>query len=513
MKKVLLFMLGLSMLVLALSGVAQGWQGRMGGMGDPYGLISDDSDFLIHPAKIAKGDGVRFYGDYRFTYMGVLKWDYDREVYNLAGTLLETMATDLSGDEQSYNALLGAAFPLWLGRMGILFTYEGIRDAYDGDHVEGNPTPDSFHAVEMESALDAFALRLLYGLPVGGLNLGGEAYIAYRQEEDKTYDYSTDLSGAQLNSYSWFPRLFFIYPHESEYWEALFKGSLEGRMGPLDCEFTLRGGFIFSGANAWYRERQSPAGVLNDAWDMKGDVQGWRTGGDLWVRYPLADGLTLPFLVKVDYQAKTWDGDGPGLGTLAGNAYGYEHERRNLAITAGGGLDKAFGKATRVAGGIYYNYLLNRDDFFVHEDTGGGGWWTHDYTIPDWAEHQLLVRLTGEQTLSPAVALRGGLSFYYGWVNLKGGSLQYDDTGDWQTTTIGAGRGTHWGIGASLGGTVKFQRLTLEPFINAGYQQLDLEMDADVANSTSGIFQLLDAEGTRQEWSIGGGLSVFFDLP
>jgi hypothetical protein len=244
---------------------------------------------------------------------------------------------------------------------------------------------------------------------------------------------------------------------------------------------------------------------------MKGDVQGWRIGEDLWLRYPLAHNLSLPFLLKVDYEVKTWDGDGSGFGTLAGNSYGYEHERRDLAIIVGGGLDKAFGKDTRIAGGIYYNYLRNRDDFFVHEDTGAGGWWNQDYTFPDWAEHQVLLQLAGEKTLSSAVALRAGLSFFYGWVNFKGISIYTVDTGYWRTVA-GSGRGTHWGVEASLGGTLRFTSITLEPFAKAGYQQLDLDVDADDANSTLGVTGLLDGESNRRAWSIGGGLSILFNL-
>jgi hypothetical protein len=29
----------------------------MGAMGDPFGLVQDESDFLIHPAKVAKVRG------------------------------------------------------------------------------------------------------------------------------------------------------------------------------------------------------------------------------------------------------------------------------------------------------------------------------------------------------------------------------------------------------------------------------------------------------------------------
>jgi hypothetical protein len=73
--------------------------------------------------------------------------------------------------------------------------------------------------------------------------------------------------------------------------------------------------------------------------------------------------------------------------------------------------------------------------------------------------------------------------------------------------------GHHWGIGASLGGTMKFQRITLEPFINAGYQEYDLSGDGETTQITGVISDLWDMDLSRQEWSIGGGISVLFDLP
>jgi hypothetical protein len=54
------------LLTLSLAGVSHGWQGRMAGMGDPFGLVQDESDFLIHPSGIADGKGTNFYGNYRF---------------------------------------------------------------------------------------------------------------------------------------------------------------------------------------------------------------------------------------------------------------------------------------------------------------------------------------------------------------------------------------------------------------------------------------------------------------
>jgi len=58
MKRTPLLIVVLTFLVFSMAGIAHGWQGRMAGMGDPYGLIKDESDFLIHPAGIAKGQGI-----------------------------------------------------------------------------------------------------------------------------------------------------------------------------------------------------------------------------------------------------------------------------------------------------------------------------------------------------------------------------------------------------------------------------------------------------------------------
>lgn len=64
--------------------------------------------------------------------------------------------------------------------------------------------------------------------------------------------------------------------------------------------------------------------------------------------------------------------------------------------------------------------------------------------------------------------------------------------------------------GASMRGTVKFQRLTLEPFINAGYQKLALKGDGKRAAASGAITNLWEMDKPRQEWSISGGLSIKF---
>jgi hypothetical protein len=523
MGKRILILVILPMLVIALAGVSYGWQGRMGGMGDPYGLISDESDYLTHPAKIAKGEGVRFYGDYRFTYTGVTDWDNEVDIFSPAGVLGYVFPKEISGDEQRHEALLGSSFPLGPGRMGLFFTYQGMRGAYDGKlRAEYYPGPTYYYdTYDLNSDLDNFAFRLLYGLPVGGFKLGGEAQIAYRQEENKALcnkDFGGGSRGLFTNvpfdgiwGAAYYNTLPLMLPYDSRYWEALFKGSLEGKVGPLDLEFTLRGGFLFGGDNQYEYERQQPIGTPTQGFRLNGDVTGWRIGGDVWARYPLAKDLSLPFLVRIDYQTKTRDGDGPGLLGLTGDNFPYKSQEQSLHIEMGGGLDKELSKGAKIAGGIYYNYLQGKNALQIRWDHGGGEWYNYDSSdFPASTEHQVMLRLAGELELSPAVTLRMGLASFYGWVrqDFKFTYLQYTlfyNADDVSTD------GYHWGIGASLGGTVKFKLITLEPFINGGYQQLHLKGDGGRVNP-GGLSDLYEMSKDRNEWFIGGGFSILYNL-
>jgi len=298
-----------------------------------------------------------------------------------------------------------------------------------------------------------------------------------------------------------------MLPYDSEYWEALFKGSIEGAIGPLDCEFTLQGGFIFSGDNRLEYEHQEPVGTLQYGFDLDGDVGGWSIGGDLWLRYPV-DSLTLPFLVRIDYQAKTRDGDGAGWGGKPGDTYGYEHEERSFVIEVGGGVDKELAEGTRIAAGLYYGYLHDTVDFTLEEFAGVSTISYDGSNYPAHTEHQVRLRLAGEREFSPIVALRMGLGFFYGWVE-EDYELTHRTLGFTDDISL---NGSHWGIGASIGGSVKFQRFTLEPFVNAGYQEFNLDGDGDSVGGGV-ITDFYEMDKIRREWSIGGGLSVLFDLP
>jgi hypothetical protein len=385
--------------------------------------------------------------------------------------------------------------------MGLFFAYDGMRGDFDG-HEDALAT-SHFAEYDLTKNFDNVALRLLYGLPVGGVKLGGEVQFAYRQDENKNdmpgrVNYILGTANPQSNLTP------FQLPYDSKYWETLLKGSLEGKVGPLDLEFTLRGGFIFAGDNNFMLTQGSI--IVHDG---SSDVTGWRIGGDLWARYPLAKDLSLPFLVRLDYQSKTRE----GVGLRDGNAnhYPYESQEQSLHLTIGGGVEKEFGKGTRIAAGIYYNHLQGEYDITLREITGiGGQVWDHR-GYPDSIEDQVMLKLAGEFELSPLVTLRMGLVPFYGWVkedftfNRGIPNPSYTDR-----TAL---NGDHWGIGASFGATFKFQRFSFEPFVNGGYQQLKLDDDGGERTTSAGtIAQLWEMDKTRNEWSIGGGFSVLYDL-
>jgi hypothetical protein len=113
----------------------------------------------------------------------------------------------------------------------------------------------------------------------------------------------------------------------------------------------------------------------------------------------------------------------------------------------------------------------------------------------------LIKRFIGEKELSSTIAMRIGLNVFYGWVR---------EEYHYRKVLLGLSDllsldGSHWGIGASLGGTIKFQKWTLEPFLGGSYQDLDLSGD--------GIFTgigPLKMDKLRKEWLFGGGFSVKF---
>jgi hypothetical protein len=107
------------------------------------------------------------------------------------------------------------------------------------------------------------------------------------------------------------------------------------------------------------------------------------------------------------------------------------------------------------------------------------------------------------------VAIRMGMSFFYGWVKEDFRDSYSEDSGMNISDKISLD-GYRWGIGASLGGTVKFQQFSLEPFIGGGYQQLKLNGNGN-GNNNYDYPVFYDMNKRRNEWSIGGGLSIKFN--
>jgi hypothetical protein len=270
-----------------------------------------------------------------------------------------------------------------------------------------------------------------------------------------------------------------------------------GAIGPAEFAFTLRGGFVFSGESHLMFTQAIPSGV--SGFNLDGNVKGWNMGGDFWLRYPLASGLSLPFLLKADYQKKTRDGDGPGVGPdLAGQSIDYKNRERNFQLEVGGGVDKEFGKGTKIAAGIYYGFLQDKNDFMLSIIPA---LFVFDHSkYPDQTEHRVILRIAGEKEISPMVAMRMGLNFFFGWVNED---FNANILSSLEKQSID---GSHWGIGASLGRTVKFQRFSLEPFLCGGYQKWDLN-----GTGSLNIFPFpINMDKMRKEWLISGGLSIKF---
>jgi hypothetical protein len=499
----------LPLLILTLTGVSQAWQGRMGGMGDPYGLLADESDFLIHPAKIAGGEGTRLYGGYQFTYRGVTDWDYDLDWFAPTGIYIGNRDYNTSGEELRHDALVGIAFPAGSGRMGIFFEYAGAQGDYDGYGYNGVYSRP--YDYDLSSDFDDFSLSLLYGLPVGSFQFGGEFQFAYREEENESeldiagfsFINTTTAGYTYLTGFpdgNFFP---FMLPYDSSYMEALFKGSLQGTLGLVDVECTLRGGFIFGGDDQLEYLFLAGGTPIWGA-DIDGKVEGWQIGGDLWVRYLLADDLSLPFLVRVDYQTKTRDGNDIGLNNMT---HSYESEEKGFVLEAGGGVDAELDAGTRVAAGIYYSYHDIKNNF--SHQMQPMGWIFDNRKCPYLTEHRATLRLTGEFELSPMATVRMGLTPFFGWVREDRGYTDVDfffpNSDDISLD------GYRWGIEASFGGSIRFNGFTMEPFVSGGYQEYDLSGDG---GTTAGgaLVILTEMDLTRHEWYIGGGISFLLDL-
>lgn len=583
MKRFLLLCMVLSVGFACFGTNAFAWQGRMAGMADPYGLLEDESDFLVHPAMIADGEGVDFYGHFKYLYKDVSDWNYD---FSLNPNSIRVLGNQLnipglsalslgggykgSGDENHYDASAGAAFPLGCGRMGVFFNYKGKNGDYNGTGLfagsatlANNPYGAGLvTGYNMDSSIDSFIGRIIYGLPLGAsLKLGAELEVAYNKDKNSTKERITDLvfNGNSYKDYfdltsknSFVGTLFpFMYPVDSEYWEITPKIGLTGVSGPVKWGLTVRGGAVFSGDNSWSSSQfldlyGIPLGVgnLTPPWDlaadhgfrMDGDVDGWKVGGDFWLRYALSPCMNLPFLLRVDHREINRNGSGAGLvswnlwdsaapqNTYTGSyplGWDYEHKESVFEVETGAGLEYVPSKTTRIAGGLYYKYMDAKQSLGMTPtatfalgppiNTLAVSLPTAYDPAPDNTEHQIILRMAAEREINPCFVLRGGLKTFIGWVNedfALGTNLS--PTGLNLVTSRYSLSGTHWGIMGAIGATAKFTTFEIEPFIQAGYEEYDPDGDGYLSLVGGVADAAFDVTKERSEALIGAGISVRF---
>jgi hypothetical protein len=272
--------------VFLFFGSSFAWQGRMAGMGDPYGLVQDESDMLIHPAMIMNSSGTRLYTHYRFTYTDVMDWDYK---WDLAPGLTENFKA--SGDEYKNEALIGTDFNVGSWRMGIFFTYDNQSGDYDGKVDSPLYSPDELD-FDLESDKSDFAFSLMFGVPIDCVAIGFEAGLGYHDEENKISQQVSAFGNAtnpiammMLMPAVWANTHPYMLPYDSEYMETFLKASVASKLGcNADFGLTLNGGYIFFGDNELYTD-SSP--IIPGDLELDGDVDGWSIGGDFWFRYKI----------------------------------------------------------------------------------------------------------------------------------------------------------------------------------------------------------------------------------
>ena len=496
-----------ALLLLAfLAAPVSAWQGRMAGAGDAYGLIEDESDYLTHPAVIAMSKGFNAYGHYRLTYTKTSDWDYT--VSLPSGPYLYPFKA--GGDEWKNEGLLGAAFKLGAGMMGMFFEYTSIRGDYDGSALYDGVFASGFNTYDMQHKLDDYALRLIYGLPVGAVNLGAEVQIAYRNEEKETLLVEDDGDfylnfpfGAEgIIESTLFP---YMIPYKSKYWEAQGKVSVAGTMGAAKYALTFKGGFPFASDNKYTAGYYD--GSTLDCQDAEGKVKGYNVGGDFWLRVPVNAKVALPFVVSAGYKKVTRDGDFASPSGLLISYISYEHEAEYMNVGVGGGVDFTPAKGTKVAAGLYYDYIrTSQKATFDYIDSGSNTFYDDYPDMPTQTEHRLTLKALAEKELTSTLAVRGGFNVFYGYVeadyatrHIYNGVFEPDYKFDISADGYNAG------ANASVGATFKLDKVALEPFLNAGYVKYSVDGDG-----LHGFAGPINGENDKADWHVGGGLSVRF---
>ncbi len=485
-------------LIFQASGFA--WQGRMAGTGDAYGLVEDESDYLIHPAAIASGKETNFYGSYRLTYDYISQWD------NKTGIPSEDKYYPFKADghEWKNEGLAGLAFPAGTGRMGLFFEYIGKRGSYDGDENNYGNIPSDLE-FNVENKADDFKLRAIYGRPFGGIKLGCELQFSHIGEETndiinngrrKNVFIIVDTSPA-------FDLYAYMIPYNSDYYVSQGKLSIEGKTDILKNSLSLKGGSVLPfGSNNSYNSKKNNTDEVR----MRGEVQGWNVNCDYWARFFLSKDISLPLTVGAGHTYIERDGAGDSNYATRVN---YKHRTEETNVIAGGGADFNLNKSVIIAAGIYYSYLQSTQDMNV-KDRFASATVTYDYPhYPQRKENRITLKAMTQINLSPNLAFLSGLNVFYGKVdNNYFSKLTSSNSSAALIENDITTKGYNWGCNISFGTDYKTGNISIEPFINAGFNKLKIDGKGEYNAPFISSYNSCIGESEKTDWIIGGGLSV-----
>jgi hypothetical protein len=272
--------------------------------------------------------------------------------------------------------------------------------------------------------------------------------------------------------------------------------SVAGMIGAAKYALTLKGGLPFASDNKYTWS------VNSDQEELEGKVKGYNVGGDFWLRVPVSTKVALPFVVSAAYKKIKRDGD---LARSFGPTW-YENEAEYTNVGVGGGVDFTPDKGTKVAAGLYYDYIRTSQEA-TFDDYFPGDYGRYIYPdMPTQTEHRLTFKALAEKEITPAFALRGGFNVFYGWVEADYATrFAYNGVHLPDYNFDISADGSNMGVNASVGATFKLNKVALEPFLNAGY--VKYSVDGDGLHGDAGP---ISGKNDKANWHVGGGLSVRF---
>ena len=499
-KKIVLIIAGL--LILSFASTSFAWQGRMSGMGDPSGLIADESDFFIHPAKIADGKGSNYYADYKFNYVQVTKWN---NVFSFnpaiqGATQYPFMAT---GSERDHAMSFGGTWEFGPGRLGLFIQYSTDNGSFNGTDDNGSVVVnhDTF---SFDTEKRSFDLKLIYGLPLGSWKLGTELAVGHRTQFNSTVqtiqNFLTILNnpiGARNPFYNTFP---YMVPTDWRWKEASFKISAENAIGPGVLTFTPKIATVFHGTSE-YNSRFIFGTFAVDDIHNTGSLKGWSAGADLWYRVKLNDSATLPFVASLNYDRKRAEISAFDSAVL--QPVQLSSETKEFVLEVGGGIDKNLSKDTKIASGLYYDYIRSKT-MFMYDFTNESDYIVANNETPLERENRIVLKTVCEHVFSPAITARGGINAFYGWVRDRYSFINTQAGVSLESQNLSTS-GHRWGLNAAVGATALVAKLSVEPFLTAGLQKTKLD------NSDGSFFPpsaSVSLRSDKSEWTVGGGVSI-----